>query len=212
MEQPFLAAQHRDLSLNGLYSESKAQASLAWSGQLLFHFSCLEVTFVPVWANPFWSFLELDMDTERPQIVQQVQEFGASLPTYNVSWQLHPDLLRAQLPQAVLQQGKYSRILRFISMEMAYYLSILDSKRGCGMVFLLVLGCAVVCKGVKEALRQASTLFKRASTCGYSQTCKAWSLIQAAFRALRKPRSTWKQFTAWIWDNGFELVQDASSS
>jgi len=93
VEQPFLAAQHRDLSLNGLYSESKAQASLAWSGQLLFHFSCLEVTFVPVWANPFWSFLELDMDTERPQIVQQVQEFGASLPTYNVSWQLHPDLL-----------------------------------------------------------------------------------------------------------------------
>ena len=107
------------------------------------------------------------MDTERPQIVQQVQKFGASLRTYNVSWQLHPDLLRTQLPQAVLQQGKYRRILRFISMELAFYLSLLDSRWGCGMVFVFALGCAMLWRGVKEAIRLTGAFFMRAKNFGY---------------------------------------------
>jgi len=218
VELPFLATKDKILTLDGSYSETQIRVSLAWSGQLFFQYTCMEISFVPIWANPFWDALQFDISSEIGQITEQVEHFGSSLPTFNISWNMRADNFHANLPPAVLQQGKYRRHLRAISLELAYYVASLDSKWGVGMavvgIFFLVAGSLTLWKGTKEGLSLLRKGIIYTAECLQSLLSRLWEILSCAFNRCHSATLTALKRvlrnTAWLRDYGFELVQEAS--
>jgi hypothetical protein len=179
----YVEASDRWLNVSGVFTEGLASAQLLWTGQLAVHFHYLHVSFHAGWANPFWDLLEYHVETESAQILEMLSRFAQTVPSYNVSWgQLSEASLR-DIPPEVLQQGRYRRHLRKISLEGAAWLSILNTKGGMGFAVV-----SLFCLGL------------------YLTACSPSFLGAWLRQSLRVCITTGMKYTEWAWDFGFELI------
>ena len=97
---PALAVTTESFNEQGALNSSEAKGGIRASGYFTLEFRYTKASFRPVWANPVWSILELNVSAESQQILDTLQELVQAhylTAHQGVVVEIDHDCLRAQL-------------------------------------------------------------------------------------------------------------------
>ena len=136
---PHAQASTEKLASTGHFWQASGKAILLASGYTALEFSCVEVSFVPQWANPIWAAFELNVTTEYQQIANYVQNFISAAPAANLTWGPLSDesLATMTLPSRMTAKLKY--VSRAVYLVFRSFLEELSSLWGGGIVFAAII-------------------------------------------------------------------------
>ncbi len=181
------------LQLNGSYWSASCSAHLVASGHTVFQFAYTSVAFEPVWANPLWAWLELDIESERRQFAHLVQSFISQLPIANLTWGALPHTDRFMRELWLLRKLRLWG--RAFSIRAASWVEFWASRRGFGTIMCITLAVTLLqCSLCFSPWARQGLLHLLNRLASWRQALWAWA---------RAYGSCWWERTAWAWDYGF---------
>ena len=179
---PQAQASTEKLTSSGHFWQASGKAVLLASGYTALEFSCVEVTFVPQWANPVWAAFELNVTSEYQQIANYVDTFIQAAPAANLSWGPLSDESLATMSLPVRMTAKLKYVSRAVYLVFRCFLAELSSLWGGGIVLAAILFWAYHASSqARFIISQMADLLmptKLANMLGIESTELGWGFIK----------------------------------
>jgi hypothetical protein len=101
---------------DGNFVEVEAEARLISSGHIVLLFTFRQVHFAPQWANPFWGWLELDVQVQHDAISQALVAALDSMPYERHNWSDFGSAQTATAPLPQIIEAKIRRACRLLTL------------------------------------------------------------------------------------------------
>ena len=86
LQLPYVSARVDRFEANSRYWRAEGSASMLHSGHTALEFCFTHVSFRPIWANPLWQSLDLNISVEHAQIMLAVGKADNYTKGHNVTW------------------------------------------------------------------------------------------------------------------------------
>lgn len=128
---PSIQTADESLELLTSFNATKVWAQLLPSGRIQVHYEVVNLAFFVCWANPMWTQFELELGTERDQILRLLRRAVVSLPSPTPASGIQSLDLEVQISWPVLR----SKVKMFVRQVVLYFAVLIeDTLRGWGAV------------------------------------------------------------------------------
>ena len=139
LSMPVLESFTEFLQPDGSYWKAEGRTRLLTSGLVACEFLFVKVSFRPVWANPLWDALNLNLSTEVTQISSSVRTFAETVNAVNVTWGRLDDGDTMPANFTKMMFAKVKRWLRAFSGALRLLILEVCSLRGFGIALAITL-------------------------------------------------------------------------